>query len=99
MRHHLEHRHILNQDGISSCIGQISKQLTGGLQLIIVDNGIDGDIDLRTEKMGVIAEFANVVDTIAYRCPGTEARCADIDGICSMIDGSDAIFQILGGGK
>ena len=31
------------------------KKLLGSLQLIVIDNGIDGDVDLSLELMGVLA--------------------------------------------
>ena len=94
---HLQNGHVLNEDGVNTGIRQFGKQLTGCFQLIVVYDGVDGDIDLRRKLMGVKTELADVVDGIACRHAGTEARRADIDGVGTMIDGCQATLQILGG--
>ena len=97
--HHLKHGHILNQDSIRSRFRQICQQLAGRLQFVIIDNSVDRHIDLRTEGMGIVAEFPDVINTISHSRPCTKAQCTDIDGIGAMVDGCHTIFQILGGGK
>ena len=48
-----EQCHILNEDGIYPTLLQLLQQLAGSLQLVVVDDGVDGDIDLSLELMGV----------------------------------------------
>ena len=69
------------------------------VKLIIIDNGVDGDIDLSAKRMGVVTELANIIDTIANSCTGAKTGGSDINGIGTMIDGGDAIFKILSRGK
>jgi hypothetical protein len=49
--------------------------------------------------MGIVAELADIVDTIAYSCTGAIAGGTNIDGIGTVVDGCDAIFKILSWGK
>ena len=69
------------------------------VEFIVVDDGIDGDIDLCTKGMGIVAELADIVDTIAYSCTSAKTGGTDIYGIGTMVDGCDAIFKILSRGK
>ena len=75
---------------------QLRYQLLGSLQFVVIDNGINGDIDLGRELMGIAAQLANVVDTIACCCTGAKLLSTNIDGISTMINGSNAALQILG---
>ena len=49
--------------------------------------------------MGIVAEFADIIDTITHSGTGSETRGTDINGIGTMVDGCDAIFKVLGRGK
>ena len=46
--------------------------------------------------MGILAERADIVHTIAHGSTRTKARSPDIHGISPMVDGSNATLQILG---
>ena len=91
--------HVLNEDRINMSLLQILQEMAHIVELIIIDDGVDGDIDLNTKGMRIVAEFPDIIDTIAYSCPGTKTRRANIHGISTMIDGGDAIFKILSWGK
>ena len=93
---HLQDSHILNQDGIHPGFVKLVYQTPGSLQLVIIDNGVDGDKNLHPELVGIRTELADVVNAVARRCPGTKARCPDIDGICTVVDSSETTLQILG---
>ena len=88
--------HVLDEDGIDTDSPEILKELAGGIEFIVVEDGIDGYIDLDAEGMGIFAELADVVDTVACRRTGSETRRPDIDGIGAMIDGGYATCEVLG---
>ncbi len=69
----LQDGHILDKDGIDTYRLEVLKELPGGIEFIIVENGIDGHIDLDAEGMSVFAELADVVDTVACCRTGTKA--------------------------
>lgn len=71
-------------------------ELAGCLELVVVDDGVDGDVDLGTILMGIAAERTDVVDAVACRHTGAKLLGTDIDGIGTMVDGCDAALQILG---
>ena len=93
---HLTHPHILHQNSIHLCLGQLLQQRPRIGQFIIIDNGIDRDIDTGAILMGILAERADIVHTIAHGSTRTKARSPDIHGISPMVDGSNATLQILG---
>ena len=68
----------------------------GIFQLIVVDNGIDSDIDLGIKLMGIVAELTDIVNTIACSYTGTKLSGTNIDGISAMVNGRYATLQILG---
>ena len=49
--------------------------------------------------MCIRAKLTDIIDTITYCCPRTETSRSDIYSIGTMVNGRDAILQILGGGK
>ena len=99
MKRQLTHRedgHILHQDGIHTSLAQFAQQLAGGIQFLVIDNGIDGDIDLRAEAMGIVTKLTNIIDAVAYSCSRSKTGSTDIDCISPMVYGSYATGQILG---
>ena len=92
----LQQCHILNQDGIGTSILQVEKKTTSSLQLMIVENGVDRDVNTHTVTMRILAKLANVIGTVAYCSTSTKLTGTNIDGIGSMVDSSHAALQILG---
>ena len=93
---HLQHGHILHEDGIDTSSREFVEQLTGGLQFVVIDDGVDSNIHLGSELMGILAELTDVVNTIACCHTGTKLLGTNIDSISAMINGRDAALQILG---
>ena len=91
--------HILYKNGIDMSLLQILQEMAHIVEFIIIDDGVDGDIDLYAKGMRIVAEFPDIIDTIAHSSPGTKTRGANRHGISTMIDGCDAIFKILSWGK
>ena len=46
--------------------------------------------------MCILTELTDVINAIACSSTGTKALSSNVDGISTMIDGSNATFQILG---
>ena len=65
--------HILNEDGIDTNRLEVMKELAGGIKFVVVEDGIDGHIDLDAEGMSIFAELADVIDTVACCRTGSEA--------------------------
>ena len=87
--------HILYEYGIGSSISNLTSHGKGIFKLIIIDNGVERHIYLCAKAVGVIAELCYVGYGIACRSPCSVSVCTNIYGIGTMIDGSDAAFEIL----
>ena len=94
-----DERHVLNEDGIDACLCQLVEQAAGVVELIVVDDGVDGDVDLDAVGTGIVAELADVVDAVAGGGTGTEALGTDVDGVGTVVNGGYATFQVLGGSQ
>ena len=94
---HAEGRHVLHEQGIDTDLCQTGDKILGGLELILIEDGVDGDIDLRAEAVGVVAQRPDILHTVACSGAGTEMVGTDIHGIGTMADGGKATFEVLGG--
>ena len=93
---HGKRRHVLHEEGIDANLGKLGNELLGGIKLVVIYNGIDGDIDLRAKKMGKVAQGMDVGDAVA--CRGTRAKVVgtDIHGIGTVTNGGNAALKVLG---
>ena len=84
-----QHAHVLQEDGIDTYLVEFGNHLQCVFQLIVIDDGVDGDVNLRLKLVGVVTKLLDVFQRVAgcRACP--ETRGTDIDGIGSMLDGSD----------
>ena len=93
---HCKHSHILNKDGIYPSLFQLNDDSSDRFYLIVIDNGIESDINLSTKLMGVTAQLTDVINAVACCRTCSETWCTDIDGISTMIDSCDTTCQVLG---
>ncbi len=92
---HRQELHVLHQHGIDGDVCQLAQQLTYIFYFVLINQGVDGDKDACIKLMGITTKGIYVINAIACGCPGPKAGRTNIDGIGSMIDGSDARLQIL----
>ena len=91
-----EQSHVLHEEGIGAGIGQFLHQVPHLRHLLIIDQGIEGDIDLGLELVRMTAQAPYVIDRVDSGGPGTKLRCAYIDSVGTMVDGGDTALQVLG---
>ena len=91
--------HILHEDGIYPTLLQLLQEAARVLQFVVVDDGVDGDVDLSPKLVGIAAKFGNVGYAVARRRSGAKALGTDIHSIGTVIDSGDAALQILGGSQ
>ena len=75
---------------------QLAAQLQGVVYLVVVDDGVDGDVDLCVKLVCVGTQFGNVLYGVAGRRPGSEAACSDVDGIRSVVYCRFSTFKVFG---
>ncbi len=88
--------HILHDERICSCFIDLVGQPPGLLQLMIVQQGVEGDKDLGAETVGVARQRLDILDGVARRTAGAKGRPPHVDGIGTMVDGFDAVGEVLG---
>ena len=91
--------HILHDEGIYPNAIELPNQSFGFFQFLVLQDGIQRDIDTHAEKMGIFHQLGNVFEGVGCRSAGTELRRPNIHGICSVIHGFNATFQVSGRGK
>lgn len=88
--------HVLDDERICSSFIDLVGQPPRQLQLVIVQQGVEGDKDLGAEAMGVARQRFDIFDGVARRAAGAKGRAAHVDGIGTMVDGFDAVGEVLG---
>ena len=82
-----QNAHILNDQGVNAGLVEIGDQTLRRLQFIIMKNGVQGHEHLRPETVGERHQLGNVAQAVAGVMTGTEARAANVDGICTVKNG------------
>ena len=88
--------HVLHYERIGPGLVDLVGQAPGLLQLVVVQQGVEGDEHLGAEAVGVARQHFDIVEGVACRTAGTEGGAAHVDGIGAMVDGFDAIGEVLG---
>ena len=91
----LQQSHILDDQGIRTRFIQLMSQLLGHGQFIILQQGIEGDIDMGPEAVGKAAQLLDILHAISGCRPSTKGRPADIDRIGTVADRLNAGLQIF----
>ena len=95
----LQQTHVLNDEGIHSCVVQLPHQFTGGLQLIVAQDGVDGDKNAAVKAVSVFHQPGNVAHAVVRTGPCPEPRSTDVNRIGPVVDGFHANVGSAGGGE
>ena len=87
--------HVLHNECIHPRVVQLADHLLSFLQLVVAQDGVQGNVDRHIIYMGEIAERADVVDRVTGRGACSKLGCADIDGVSAVQHGLPAARQIL----
>ena len=90
---------ILGDEGVHMDGGEVVDECLRGGQFLVVEEGVDGDVDACAEEVGVVHELSDVPDAVAGSSTCSEAGSSDVHGVCSVADGFETAFQVAGGGK
>ena len=93
---HLQYRHILHYKRIHANFIQLLYQPLGRSYFGIGKYGVERDIYLDTEQVGILDQARNIVDRIAGSLACTELRCTNVHRIGPAIHGSNSRFKITG---
>lgn len=93
---HFQQAQILHNDGVGAQLVQLSNQLAGILQFVVVQQRIDSHIEFGAIQMGVASQLFQIFQPIAGGLSGTETGRTNVQGIRPVVDGNLATMQILG---
>ncbi|MNS43764.1 hypothetical protein D3C72_761840 [compost metagenome] len=82
----LHHPQVLHDQRVDTGVVQLVDQLARGLQLVVVEDGVDGGEHACMVAMGELDQFGDIADFVAGVMARAEARAADIDGVSAVQD-------------
>ena len=96
---HLQVGHVLDDQGVHACLVEPPGLLPRLLQLVVVDQGIECRVDLRTPEPGLAGELLEVGQFVARGLAGAEQRAAHVDRVRPAAQRKGSLFQVFGGSK
>jgi hypothetical protein len=95
----LQQAHILDDQRVRSALVDLPDQAQRFGNFRLVQQGIDHHIDLCPIFMGVADQAFHICQRIPGRLARAKAGCANIDRVCTAVDGGQAGFQVFGRGE
>ena len=92
----LHHPHVLHDQRIDPGVVQLVDQLARRLQLVVMQDGVDGGEDARVIAAGELHQLGDFADLVAGVVSRTEARPADVYGVGAMQDGLPGDLYVAG---
>ena len=89
----------MNDQCIGTNVVDIPRHLACALQLIVAQNSVQRDEDAAAKAVGMFHQSLQIADLIARSGACAKAGAADVDGICSVVDGFNANIGIAGRGQ
>ncbi len=89
--------HVLDDQRVGTGVVHLPGHLARGLQLVVAQDGVQGDEDAAVEAVRVLHQALDVADVVARTGARAKGRAADVDGIGAVVDGFDADVGIARG--
>ena len=96
---HPPQSHVLHDERIDPGRDQLAGLPLGGLQFVIVNQGIERGMHPHAVTVGILRDTGDLLRTVARRMARSELRTADIDGVGAVIHGGHGRLQISGGSE
>jgi len=93
----LQQAHVLDDERIRPGLVHLPGHLARVLQLVVAQDGVQGNEDAAVEPVGVADEPLQLAQVVAGGGARSEGRAADVDGIRAMVHGLDADVGIARG--
>ena len=77
----LQQPQVLDDEGVHAGVVEVLDQAAGGLQLVVVEDGVEGDVDAGVEAVGVLHQAGDLRHRVVRIVAGAEGRAADVDGV------------------
>ena len=93
--YHFSKSHVLHEHSIDPSPVQLFEQDFHVVNFIVVNNGVNGEIHLDTELVGISAQFLYVRDRISGSGPCPKHFSTNIHGVCPMVDSRHSTLQVF----
>ena len=91
--------HVLHDEGIGTDAVELADEALGLAQLVVVEQGVEGDVDAGVEAVSQVDESGQIVEAVTGCRAGPESGSPDVDGIGPVEDSLLSDFGILGRGQ
>ncbi|MNT44186.1 hypothetical protein D3C72_1807030 [compost metagenome] len=95
----LQDAHILHDQRIDTRVVQLPDQLARGVQLGVVQDGVERGEDARVVAVGKLHQLGDFRHAVTGVVPRAKARPADIDRVRTVQNRLAADVDVLGGGQ
>ncbi|MCY1393481.1 hypothetical protein D9M71_83790 [compost metagenome] len=95
----VEDPHVLHDQRVDAGVVEFVDQLACRLQLVVVEDGVEGDEHPHMEAVGELHQPGDFRHFVAGVVAGAEARAADVHGIGAMQDGLAGDIDVAGGAE
>ena len=96
---HFEQSQILRDEGIDTGFVELTDHHFGFAQFIVVENGVERDVDARAIQVGKIANATYIFDRVSGCGTRPEGGASYIYGVRAATNGFESGFRIFGGTK
>ena len=94
-----EQCHVLHNESVDTRTVERPDEAFGLGQFVVVENGVERDVDASAVDVGKLAEAGDVVDAVARRGTCAEVGPANVDGVGTVQNGLAAAHHVAGRGK
>jgi hypothetical protein len=86
----LQQAHVLHDQGVNASVIHLPSQFAGGFELIVAQNGVQGDKNATVKAVRVLHQTGDVLHRIVCTRSGAKRGAADVHRIGAMKDGLHA---------
>ena len=95
----LQQAHVLDDERVGAGLVQLPGELARRLQLVVAQDGVEGDEDACVKAVRVARQPLDVGQRVAGAGTGAETGAANVDGVGAVVDGFDADVRIARGAE
>ena len=91
--------HVLHDEGVRAYAVQVVDEAFGLGQFAVGQDGVEGHVDARVVKVGMVHEPPDVVQRVGGGGAGAEAGGADVHRVGPVVHGGEPARQVAGRGE
>ena len=92
-------RAIAYDERVGANVVHVPGHFAGAFEFIVAQDGVERNKDAATKAVGVLHQTLQIADLVACRGACAKAGAADVDRICTVVDGFDADIGVTRRGQ